>query len=1477
MSRARAVGLVLVNWKGVFYERYQLDRRVTALEGANGAGKTTVMIAAYVVLLPDMTRLRFTNLGETAATGGDRGIWGRLGEQGRPSYAALELDLGDGVRVVAGVLLTRKSEPAVELTPFLITQLSPSVRLQDLLLVLSAEEEAVPELGELRENVSRAGARLQVFASGKDYFAALFELGIGALRLSSDEDRGRLGDMLRTSMTGGISRAITAELRSFLLREQGGLGDTLGRMRENLNTCRRTRTEVSEAQLLEQEISGVYDAGQGMFGAALQATRERAREHGDAESRLLGNVGRSRQALDDSARVLGELEARESELGAQLKQQRKALDELRERARLASSLQGVREKHAALALEREAALAVVGAQRLLQAEASSERDAAKRRREIAQQDQERAALGLADLQAGLDELHRRSSAYRKAQRALADVTALSAQPPDLTALPARLLEARAELSELDTGRLTRERALTLAQQRRSEWQQALQLLSELGGGSEPEQAFERARDALRRAHDLAAELAKKPQLAAELGEQERLSARQTAAQTAALACGLELAPGSMLQRIEARLGAADAELLRLEAQQRALEDERRRTNAERSALLERLTQTQAQLGKHRRLLQRVERINAVAGGFSATREALLRLRDSLSSERQELSAKLEQLGQTRERWLREANQFEAAGGQFPAELLKLRDELDGELLGNRFEELDLAEASRLEALLGPLAHAIVVDDVQAAAERLRDKPRELSELRLVAAGTELDFLRQETPKNALDVCVSEGPALRITRRPERATLGRKARETRVEELRRQAAETGGQLEQLQARSRAVSGALSEIDQLLPDAELLERGDPANVESALRTDEQQLANDERALDQSITELALRVRALQQESGRYRGLLSEAFLLDAESHADRARELAAQLTRLDASSAELTRSASVRRQLEPLLEALRVPPPSAEELARFESERQALADARDRVFQQIDALERLLRELPALAWEDAERSLASRAQVAPALDEQHQRARGAMEASELAVQTAETAWELATNQLQRAEATLAAVSAHAERLAPELESLGAASELSSERAAQRLAELESGAERLTLDERELLARRGAQTERARQLEQALAEAERLLDSARQHAGPAAERWRTLRERAEAAHVLQSGESSEHGEPPSAIELWAEARSRSELLGDRLAAARGGEGLARELSELSLDDGQAFLSCWLKVREWLARRVPAQVAEVDDPLLSLERLRGHLSVLEQRLSHQESDLRGASEDVARGIEVQLRRAKAQVRRLNQNLAGVSFGSIAGIRVELRRAQQMEPVLRALAEGSVQELLFQSSLPMEEALSEILRRYGGGRSGGARVLDYREYLELVVEVQRKADGNWEPANPTRLSTGEAIGVGAALMMVVLAEWERDANLLRSRRGSGSLRFLFLDEANRLSQDNLGSLFDLCESLDLQLLIAAPEVARTEGNTTYRLVRKVTEDGREEVIVSGRRSLTAEPLPSAAAPSPQVVQGVLF
>ncbi len=118
--------------------------------------------------------------------------------------------------------------------------------------------------------------------------------------------------------------------------------------------------------------------------------------------------------------------------------------------------------------------------------------------------------------------------------------------------------------------------------------------------------------------------------------------------------------------------------------------------------------------------------------------------------------------------------------------------------------------------------------------------------------------------------------------------------------------------------------------------------------------------------------------------------------------------------------------------------------------------------------------------------------------------------------------------------------------------------------------------------------------------------------------------------------------------------------------------------------------------------------------------------------------------------------------------------------------------------------------------------------------------------------ERRRRA---WHRRADPQGTPGETIGVGAALMMVILTEWERDANLLRGRKSAGSLPFLFFDEANRLAHDNVGVLFTLCQILDPRLLIAALEVAHAEGNTTYGLVRRTTVDGREDVVASGWRT----------------------
>ncbi|MEO6773721.1 MAG: chromosome partition protein MukB [Kofleriaceae bacterium] len=1453
MNRARISALALVNWRGVFYERYLLDRHVTALEGMNGAGKTTVMIAAYVALLPDMSKLRFTNLGETAATGGDRGIWGRLGEEGRPSYTVLDIESGEGAettRLLAGVRLVRLGEPTVEPTAFIVTGLPAEQRLSDILLVRELDGDHVPELDQLRSAVEAAGGTMTTFRAIKDYFAVLFEHGITPMRLTGDEERSKLNEMLRTSMTGGISRVLTSELRGFLLKEESGLGDTLTRMRSNLDACARTRSEVVGSRRLEREITGVYEAGLDMFGAAVHAARTAASE---AEREVLV----ARPLVDDARRTHRELEdtlaqhdARTAALAAELAQAR---------ADHAAAIAEAETRTAALAtaarlmtIDAELANHVASAvdARAVHTAATAQRTAARLERTRAHDAYDRAARGLADLQAGIDELVRRAHGHRQFVRRLDDARRLLARPmlaaDDASEALAALERERTRL-ETEHARLARDGRDLAA--RRAEYAEALTALAILDP-SAPSAPSARDESAHPRARAVLARLADRDTMRARIGEldRERVEASQLAArqlEARALAEGLGL--GS-------RASVVDD----LERTERALHELEQRTQTHRAAtaaraqreqeLRVRVTSLDEQIARWQVASNALRRL-ADAGTALTTRAEITVLRDQASAELHGLEDRMQRLEQQRQTLHERAALLEQSGSTVDAELLRLRDELGGELLASRYEDVDVAAASWIEAKLGPLATALIVDDLDAATTAVAASERHAPNVWLVRTGTELDV---HLPDNLgelevlSDVVSIEPYGARLTRRRPRPALGRRARERNVCELREAIARDGNELDELGTKIAKLVTWRRDLEALANEIDVLAAGDP-------RVEHGQLVGEIAALvDAAHDDLAATDRRAHAEMRtrleQLRRLLPLASLLDEGDHGARAKHLLA----LRAELATPPADPAARATLTTLLEALRTPPPDDVALAAQHERARGLAAQLDALAIARAALDDVIMHRHAADFADADDALAARGQLATALEAQHASARAAVEMAAEQEALAEAAWEAATAALQHAEARRLAVLAQRDRVAVELANLGGTP---SDPTVGDPAALAERAARLETQARELVADRAVTAERVMRATATIEHARARLAAAMQGAEPARAAWVDLRERTQGdgtLHVILAGAR----EGRTSVQFAADAWSKRDLLLDRVQHAHGGGELALVVNGATLD-GPGYLTAWRATREWLRRRVPVQVADVDEPLVALERLRDHLDVLERRLARQEHDLRGASEDVARGIDVQVRRANGQVRRLNATLDGIAFGSIKGIRVEMRRIERMEQILSALRLGEAQELLFTPSIPIEEALDEIFRRYGGGgRGGGQRLLDYREYLELVVEIRRQASETWETASPTKLSTGEAIGVGAALMMVVLTEWERDANLLRARRTGGSLRFLFLDEANRLSRDNLGVLFDLCKTLDLQLLIAAPEVARAEGNTTYRLVRHVGDDGREEVIVSGRRSV---------------------
>lgn len=1453
MNRAKATALALVNWKGVFYERYLLDRSVTALEGANGAGKTTVMVAAYVVLMPDMTRLRFSNVGEgSGATGADKGVYGRLGEPGRPSYAAIEVDVGTE-RVVMGVCLVRKSEPQVELSPFLVRRLDLEGSLKGILLTSDGGEDVVPTLDDVVAAVRARGGTIDLFSSARDYFTALFDLGITPLRLASDEDRTKLNEMLRTSMTGGISKAITGELRSFLLREEPGLSETLTHMRANLDACHRTRTEVAEARVLERELSAVHDAARATvasaLGAAFAVDRELAARRREAEevrdaaraavaelaSELAIARDEKRALANEQDRARARLEERRADVEATLaaRSLEKRLDEERRHA------QDLTRTYTERAAERDLAVA--------------HRDDRRAARDRARDAYDRAARGLADVQSGLDDLHTSAAASRRLRAALGDAGAHLGRlvPLDPSSVAIELRDARAALGLADQRLAKLERDLATSDVRRAERDEALGALTRLTDADPPAAAS--LEGVLAEGARLEAEANKVEGLRRELADSRTLARRQRDLVENARGLGFEAPAAGCHATVAQAVAAADRRLGDLSLLTERLAAKAASSAAARDAAKERVLALTAVVTRYTAAASMAERLAGVLGVPEGTRLDPHAARARLDDLRQSCRDRLRDLSARATSIADEIERLERPGPSFDREILRLRDELDGELFSLRFEDLDVDDAARKEAALGELVAGIVVESPEAALRDVVGKARGVDTVLLVRPDAEATT-GTIVGEAGGDVVIAEPFGLRITRLPKEPSLGASARRNRAGRLREDAAMLRKAIDEERTTAARLDEAHRSLDTLFVDFVILEAGDPSPALAAARADIARLDEEAEGAARDLGAARGEAASLRQKSEPLRLLLSEGHLLELPDHTERERALEAALAKAEGCARELAAKAADYKTLARLAHALAEEPPNDE---TTRATRDTLASERDALYRAVAALEDAETAARAIVHRDAERLLAERATVVPTLEEAHAQARAEAEALEKVVTEADATWERASRTAYEAELALAACRAEIERLEVELRGSGRETTSEDDVKAAELGAAEA-ASAVTAAARALDAMSvtlAVLEERHANAERAAGEALRVVAEREAEHEPWVGLVEGLREGVRVAEVPVP--LPDEGEPAS----FEKARAMGEVLGERLARARGGAELAEVVRPSATLVGdrplaEAALKVWADVTEWLRRRLPVAIASLPDPSTALLRLRDDLASLETRLAHQETGLRGTSEDVARGIDVQLRRAKAQVRRLNQSLSGIRFGSIGGIRIQMAREPRMDQVLNALRDGTSQELLFDPRLAVEDALAEILKRYAGGRAGGQRVLDYREYLLLTVDIQRAGKSDWEQASPAKLSTGEGIGVGAAILMVILTEWERDGNLLRTRRPIGSMRFLFLDEANRLSQDNLATLFDLCQSLDLQLLVAAPEVARAEGATTYRLVRRTDDAGREEVVVSGRRSL---------------------
>jgi chromosome partition protein MukB len=1459
-SRARITSLVIINWHGFFFQRFEMDRGVTALEGENGAGKTTVMIAAFVALLPDQRLLQFRNVSEAGGIESDRGIFGRLGTRGA-AYSVLELSAPRGGRILAGVMLRRKTPPSIEITPFIIEGITHEASLEQILLVWDGETARVPELADLRQTVGPLAGKVTVFDSVGQYTSNLFDLGVTPMRMEAYAERDKFNRMLQTSMYGGLSSSIQKGLRDYLLAEDPSLRNHVARMRENLETCRVTRQEIDAADKKYKSIQGVFRSGYGMFEAAFHGTRLRVAALRKKADTSRTDHRRCKSELDRVQKQWRDFEHRYAEARTELEIRQVDYGKAEERWRACKHAREIAleiDRHTVTCLEAKETREQ--SERHFRSQQKCFRECEWKRDQLLAE-MEQNAMGLADAQKAWEHVSRKVALYRQAREALDDArTALPEREVTDLSVADLLQECREQWSRALESKTEIEREIESLGTRLRRYQDVLEALHQASQKDvAPEHALETARELDLEFREMARRIEEADALPARIDEAKKLRDRQ--------------------QEVRRRVAliAGRGEKIESAVSLRSLFESRHKERDhladERTSLQERL----AALGEERALAeQRLERLQAEAVEWREARRLAQELEarfetvvpdgETLESLKQQIEAdlaasgdRLRRLGEECETAQNQALELEFGGGRLDESLVRLRDLVDGSLAAELFDQTPEKQAPMVEARLGPLHGAILVEDIPEAAARIAHEPDRPDEVWLMEAGA-LQKLPEGVSYPAAEL-VKMGEAWRLTRHPERPVVGRAAREREIHRLKTRAEALLAEIEGARVKAVELRDALKISEALSRYWRFLGTPDPTEATNRLQNRLQEVQDEELRSRRHIQEIDLRLQ-------HYRDLLQE--LTPCLPHAnllDDADWLEA-LTALQHQQKEVGLLKLRVEALQPAIARVRAgwldleyPPPRPEVVQTC---RQALERAETVLVywsKGRELLSTLVDRLPHFAYHDQEELLVEQKSALEALKEQKDKVDQAFQAAKSEISQAE-------RELEQAREAFNAMDARYKVLTQKIESLRQDLARTGEDGIQR--SLDDAEEAKADAKRKFEAIQ--QTER--ELNNDLIRAEKDVESSRNRTADTRERrkgdledlwphwrnWMLLKRRAlreglaERLLEPQVVRSYDQKGPPRAFEEASEHQGELKRI---LQTVLRGEDLWQEVIQppgaptTETRRGAQTLEAWLTIRRFLEQSIPRDIAQADDPEVALKQIEDHLQRLNGRLIDQERQLRQRTDTVANSILTRIRREDHQIHRLNRGLEAVSFGTIAGIRIRLERVESMQRLLDGL---KMQKDLFSAHVSLEEAMTELYRQVGGGQVRGDQLLDYREYVRMSVEVQRLGTEKWARVFSNTLSTGESIGVGAAVLMVILDAWEHQAVLLRGKRDGGSLRFLFLDEAARLSPRSLDTLGELCERMDLQLLVAAPAADRARRGTAYRLVRQLGEDGSEEVVVRGRR-----------------------
>ncbi len=1477
IERGKYQSLTMVNWNGFFARTFDIDGLVTTLSGGNGAGKSTTMAAFITALIPDQTLLHFRNTTEAGSSQSsrDKGLYGKL--QPGACYAALDVVNSRNQRLLFAVKLQQVAgrDKKVDIKPFVIQGLPSHVKPTDILIEsVSATQARVRQINEVKESIAEfEGVQFKAFSSIVDYHAQMFEFGVIPKKLRNSGDRSKFYRLIEASLYGGISSAITRSLRDYLLPQNGGVKkafqDMESALRENRMTLEAIKTTQADRDLFKHLITESTNYVAADYMRHANERRKKLEQTLSLRSELFG----SRETLIEQNNLLNRVQEElelliesESSLEQDYQAASDHLQLVQNALRQQEKIERYQEDLEELSERLEEQMMVVeeAQERVMMAEEQAT---------VAEEEVDSLKTQLADYQQALDVQQTRALQYQQAVQALEKAKQLLGDD-SLTAESAQALvsELKSKESESTNALLSVKHKLDMSSAAAEQFETALKLVQSIVGQVERKDASEHAKTAIAKARESQQIAQNEQQWRAQHRDLER----------------------SLNQQRQAReLVAEYKKQYHVElTDEVTFEQERERHATQIESLEIAQEEVRDQRGEQRRLEQNavaeISKLEAIAPAWIAANDALEKLREQSGEEledrhavmnhmqvvleqERELSLAKDKLAERRSQLDAEIERLASPGGSNDPRLKGLADTLGGVLLSEIYDDITIDDAPYFSAMYGPARHAIVVSDLSGIEEKLvelDDCPEDLYIIEGDIDAFDDSSFDAEELEGAVCVRMNDRQ-MRYSRLPEIPLFGRAAREQRLELLRNEReevvekhAKAAFDSQKMQRLYQAFNLFVSNHIQVAFDA------DPEQALATIRDKRNQIARVLADLDAKEQQQRSQLQTSKQALSSLDKLASHMVLVEDESLQARFDELEEKIAQLAEAKNFLSNHAKAVAQLENIASALDADP---EQFDALEAEYKAADERLQDLKKQIFALSDLVERRHYFAYSDSVDLLNKSSELSEQLKAK------LVQAEQMRTRSREELKQ-SQGQMNQYNQVLASLkSSHQAKLETvqefkqELQEFGVnADEGAEERAMRRRDELH---ERL-------------HTSRSRK-----SEYERTITSTELEMKGLAKRLKKVQKeyvelrtfvvaaKAGWCSVLRLARENDVERRLHKRELAYmsadELRSMSDksLGALRLAVANNDD--LRDALRLSEDNArpERKVLFYIAVYQHLRERIRQDIIRTDDPVEAIEEMEVELARLTEELTQRENRLAISSESVASIIKKTIQREQNRIRMLNQGLSNISFGQVKGVRLNVKIRESHEVLLNGLATQQEQHKdLFESTrFTFSEAMAKLFQRVNphidmGQRSPqvlGEELLDYRNYLELSVEVNRGTDG-WLQAESGALSTGEAIGTGQSILLMVVQSWEEESRRLRSK-DIVPCRLLFLDEAARLDAKSIATLFELCDRLDMQLLIAAPENISPEKGTTYKLVRKVFKD-HEHVHVVGLRGFGQTDKPKTEA-----------